>query len=117
MKLGEPMSDDEMTKVLQQQGAMQDRIDAIDAWNLDQRVEMAMDALRLPPSEAEIATLSGGERRRVALARILLSRPDMLLLGRAHESSRRGVGRVARAFLEGLRGHRRGHHPRPLFLG
>jgi ATP-binding cassette ChvD family protein len=80
MKLGEPMSDDEMTKVLEQQAALQDRIDAIDAWNLDQRVEMAMDALRLPPWEAEIAKLSGGERRRVALARILLSRPDMLLL-------------------------------------
>jgi energy-dependent translational throttle protein EttA len=80
MKLGEPMSDDEMTKVLEQQGALQDKIDAIDAWNLDSRVEMAMDALRLPPSEAEIAKLSGGERRRVALARILLSRPDMLLL-------------------------------------
>jgi sulfate-transporting ATPase len=80
MKLGEPMSDDEMAKVLEQQGALQDRIDAIDAWNLDQRVEMAMDALRLPAYEAEIAKLSGGERRRVALARILLSRPDMLLL-------------------------------------
>jgi sulfate-transporting ATPase len=80
MKLGEPMSDDEMTKVLEQQAALQDRIDVIDAWNLDSRVEMAMDALRLPPSEAEIAKLSGGERRRVALARILLSRPDMLLL-------------------------------------
>src|SRR3954470_452544 len=80
MKLGEPMSDDEMTKVLEKQAALQDRIDAIDAWNLDSRVEMAMDALRLPPPEAEIAKLSGGERRRVALARILLSRPDMLLL-------------------------------------
>ena len=80
MKLGEPMSDDEMTKTLEKQAALQDKIDAIDAWNLDQRVEMAMDALRLPPPEAEIANLSGGERRRVALARILLSRPDMLLL-------------------------------------
>src|SRR6186713_1093027 len=80
MKLGEPMSDDEMTKTLEQQAALQDRIDAIDAWNLDSRVEMAMDALRLPPPEAEINKLSGGERRRVALARILLSRPDMLLL-------------------------------------
>ncbi len=69
-----------MTKVLEKQAALQDRIDAIDAWNLDSRVEMAMDALRLPPPEAEIAKLSGGERRRVALARILLSRPDMLLL-------------------------------------
>jgi ATP-binding cassette ChvD family protein len=80
MSLGEPMSDDEMTKALEKQAALQDRIDAIDAWNLDSRVEMAMDALRLPPPEAEIAKLSGGERRRVALARILLSRPDMLLL-------------------------------------
>ncbi|HKY35954.1 MAG TPA: energy-dependent translational throttle protein EttA [Polyangiaceae bacterium] len=80
MKLAEPMSDDEMTKLLEKQAALQDRIDAIDAWNLDQRVEMAMDALRLPAWEAEIAKLSGGERRRVALARILLSRPDMLLL-------------------------------------
>ena len=80
MKLGEPMSDEAMTKALEQQAALQDRIDAIDAWNLDSRVEMAMDALRLPPAEAEIAKLSGGERRRVALARILLSRPDMLLL-------------------------------------
>jgi len=80
MKLGEPLSDDEMTKVLDQQAALQDRIDAADAWSLDQRVEVAMDALRLPPADAVIATLSGGERRRVALCRILLSRPDMLLL-------------------------------------
>src|SRR4051812_4111580 len=80
MKLGEPLSDDEMTRVLEKQAALQDKIDAIDAWNLDQRLEMAMDALRLPPPDAEIAKLSGGERRRVALCRILLSRPDMLLL-------------------------------------
>jgi sulfate-transporting ATPase len=80
MKLGEPLSDDEMTRVLEKQAALQDKIDAIDAWNLDQRLEMAMDALRLPPADAEIAKLSGGERRRVALCRILLSRPDMLLL-------------------------------------
>ena len=80
MKLGEPMSDDEMTKVLDKQAALQDKIDALDAWNLDQRLQLAMDALRLPPPEAEIAKLSGGEKRRVALCRILLSRPDMLLL-------------------------------------
>jgi len=80
MKLGEPLSDDEMTKVLDKQAALQDKIDAADAWNLDQRLQLAMDALRLPPPDAEIAKLSGGERRRVALCRILLSRPDMLLL-------------------------------------
>ncbi len=80
MQLGEPMSDDEMTRVLEQQGSLQDRIDALDAWNLDQTLEIACDALRLPPLDAELAQLSGGERRRVALAKILLSRPDMLLL-------------------------------------
>ncbi len=80
MRLGEPMSDDEMEKLLAQQGALQDKIDALDAWNLDNRVEIAMEALRCPAGDAEIERLSGGERRRVALCQILLSRPDMLLL-------------------------------------
>jgi energy-dependent translational throttle protein EttA len=80
MKLGEPMSDEAMTKLLEKQSALQDKIDAIDAWNLDSRVDIAMEALRVPPGEAKIADLSGGERRRVALCRILLSRPDMLIL-------------------------------------
>ncbi len=80
MKLGEPMSDDEMTALLDKQGKLQDEIDAVDAWNLDSTVEIAMGALRLPPEDAELSTLSGGERRRVALCRILLGRPDMLLL-------------------------------------
>ncbi|HWA73352.1 MAG TPA: energy-dependent translational throttle protein EttA [Polyangiaceae bacterium] len=80
MKLGEPMSDDEMSKVLERQSALQDRIEAMDAWSLDQRLDIAMEALRLPAPEAEIAHLSGGEKRRVALCRVLLSRPDMLLL-------------------------------------
>ncbi len=80
MKLGEPMDDEEMNKLLEKQGALQDRIDAADAWNLDNRVEVAMEALRLPPADAELSHLSGGERRRVALCRILLDRPDMLLL-------------------------------------
>ena len=79
-KLGEELTDDEMNKVLDQQGKLQDQIDAVDAWNLDRAVDLAMDALRLPPNDAEIAKLSGGEKRRVALCRILLSRPDMLLL-------------------------------------
>jgi sulfate-transporting ATPase len=79
-KLGEPMDGDEMQKLLDEQASLQDKIDAADAWNLDRHVELAMDALRVPPSEAEIKTLSGGEKRRVALCRLLLSRPDMLLL-------------------------------------
>lgn len=80
MKLGEPMSDDAMSALLVQQGLLQDRIDAADAWNLDMVVETAMDALRLPDPDSEIETLSGGEKRRVALARVLLQKPDMLLL-------------------------------------
>jgi sulfate-transporting ATPase len=80
MKLGEPLSDDEMNKVLEEQGKLQDQIDAVDAWNLDTQLEIAMDALRLPPPDAKIAVLSGGEKRRVALCQILLQKPDLLLL-------------------------------------
>src|SRR5690606_35849337 len=80
MKLGEPLSDDEMQRVLDEQAALQDKIDAADAWELDRHVELAMHALRLPPGDAEIAKLSGGEKRRVALCRTLLSQPDLLLL-------------------------------------
>ncbi|GAC1366453.1 MAG: energy-dependent translational throttle protein EttA [Polyangiales bacterium] len=79
-KLGEELSDDEMDKVLAEQGKLQDKIDAANLWELDRTVDIAMDALRLPPPDAEIEHLSGGERRRVALCRILLERPDMLLL-------------------------------------
>jgi ATPase subunit of ABC transporter with duplicated ATPase domains len=80
MKLGEEMSDEAMTKLLEKQGLLQDKIEAADAWNLDARVNIAMEALRLPPADASLEKLSGGERRRVALCRIILSRPDMLLL-------------------------------------
>jgi ATP-binding cassette ChvD family protein len=80
MKLGEPLSDDEMNKVLDEQAKLQDQIDAVDAWNLDHQLEIAMDALRLPPADARIEHLSGGERRRVALCQILLKKPDLLLL-------------------------------------
>jgi energy-dependent translational throttle protein EttA len=80
MALGEEMSDDAMTRLLEKQSALQDKIEALDAWNLDQRVNVAMEALRLPPADAALDNLSGGERRRVALCRIILSRPDMLLL-------------------------------------
>ncbi len=80
MKLGEPMSDDEMTKLLDRQGALQDRIDAVDGWNLESTLEIAMDALRLPPADAGPESLSGGEKRRVALCKLLLEKPELLLL-------------------------------------
>ena len=79
-RFGEELSPDEMEKVLEGQGRVQDRIDATGAWELDSKIEMAMDALRCPPADADVATLSGGERRRVALCRLLLSAPDLLLL-------------------------------------
>jgi sulfate-transporting ATPase len=79
-RFGEDLSPDEMEKVLEQQGRIQDRIEAASGWDLDSRVELAMDALRLPPPDADPKTLSGGERRRVALCRLLLRSPDLLLL-------------------------------------
>src|SRR5207249_3343484 len=79
-RLGEPLADDEMEKLLEEQGRLQDQIDAVNAWDLDRTVELAMDALRVPPGDMDVAKISGGERRRVALCRLLLARPDMLLL-------------------------------------
>jgi energy-dependent translational throttle protein EttA len=79
-RFAEPMSDDEMTELLAEQAELQDKIDAIDGWDLDRTLEVAAEALRLPPWDSEIKVLSGGERRRVALCRLLLSKPDMLLL-------------------------------------
>ena len=80
MKLGEDLSPEEMEKVLEEQGKAQDRIDAVNAWDIDSQLELAMDALRCPPPDADVSTLSGGERRRVALCRLLLKSPDLLLL-------------------------------------
>lgn len=76
----EPMSDEEMNQLIEQQGSIQEKIDALDAWDLDSRLEMAMNALRCPPGDTPISLLSGGERRRVALTRLLLQKPDILLL-------------------------------------
>jgi ATP-binding cassette ChvD family protein len=79
-RLGEDLSPDEMEKALETQGRIQDQIEAAGAWDLDSRLELAMEALRLPPADADVTTLSGGERRRVALCRLLLRQPDLLLL-------------------------------------
>jgi sulfate-transporting ATPase len=80
MKLGEDMSPEAMDKLLEEQGRLQDRIDAVNAWDIDSKLELAMDALRCPPPDADVTKLSGGERRRVALCRLLLKSPDLLLL-------------------------------------
>jgi sulfate-transporting ATPase len=79
-RFGEDLSPEEMEKVLEEQGKVQDRIDATNAWDLDSRIELAMEALRCPPGDADVSKLSGGERRRVALCRLLLRSPDLLLL-------------------------------------
>ncbi|MDY6848108.1 MAG: energy-dependent translational throttle protein EttA [Thermodesulfobacteriota bacterium] len=80
LKFAEPMSDDEMNKLIERQGKVQEQLDAHDAWDLDSRLEMAMDALRCPPGDSPVKVLSGGEKRRVALCRLLLQKPDILLL-------------------------------------
>ena len=79
-RFAEPMDDDEMTTLLAEQAELQEKIDAEDGWDLDRRIDIALDALRCPPAEANVARLSGGERRRVALCRLLLEKPDLLLL-------------------------------------
>ena len=80
MKFAEPMSDDEMAQLIDEQARVQDAIDASNAWDLDRNIDIAMEALRLPPPEADVSSLSGGERRRVALCKVLLEEPDLLLL-------------------------------------
>jgi ATP-binding cassette ChvD family protein len=79
-RFSEPMSDEEMNKLIERQGEVQEKLDALDAWDLDARLEMAMDALRCPPGDTPVKVLSGGERRRAALCRLLLQKPDILLL-------------------------------------
>src|SRR6186713_3055740 len=79
-KFAEPMDDDEMSKLIERQGEVQEKLDHADAWDLDSRLDMAMDALRCPPADTPVKNLSGGEKRRVALCRLLLQKPDILLL-------------------------------------
>jgi ATPase subunit of ABC transporter with duplicated ATPase domains len=80
MKFAEPMSDSEMNQLIERQGEVQEKLDALNAWDLDSRLEMAMDALRCPAEDTPVRVLSGGEKRRVALCRLLLKKPDILLL-------------------------------------
>ena len=80
MKFAEPMGDNEMNQLIERQGQVQEKLDALNAWDLDSRLEMAMDALRCPPENTPVSVLSGGEKRRVALCRLLLKKPDILLL-------------------------------------
>ena len=97
-----------------EQATLEDRINAADAWNLERNVDIAMDALRCPPDDADVTTLSGGEKRRVALCRLLLQPPGPAAARRADQPPRRRVGRLARALPPGVLGHRRRDHPRPL---
>ena len=114
-RFAEELSDEEMNALIAEQGELQERIDHADAWELDRTIEIAMDALRCPPGDTPVANLSGGERRRVALCRLLLQRPDLLLLDEPTNHLDAEIGGLAAAVLEGLSGHRRHRHPRPLF--
>ena len=106
--------DADMDKLIAEQAELQEKIDAGNGWDLDRQVEIAMDALRCPPADADVEKLSGGERRRVALCRLLLSKPDMLLLDEPTNHLDAEIGRLAGAPSRRVPRHRRGGHPRPL---
>ena len=112
-RFSDPLDADEMDKLLTRQGDVQERLDALDAWDLDSRLELAMDALRCPPGDTSISVLSGGELRRVALCRLLLKKPDILLLDEPTNHLDAETVAWLEQHLE-VRGHRHRRHPRPL---
>jgi energy-dependent translational throttle protein EttA len=113
--LGEVTDDDEMNALLAEQAELQEKIDAVNAWELERTVDIAMDALRCPPGDADVTKLSGGERRRVALVPPAAAESRPAAARRADQPSRRRVRRLARALPARIHRHRRGRHPRPLF--
>mgnify|MGYP001357736569 CR=1 FL=1 len=104
-KFAEPMDDDEMNSLLERQGDLQEKIDAVNGWEIERTVEIAMDALRCPPGDADVTKLSGGEKRRVALCRLLLQKPDLLLLDEPTASlDAKSEELVQKAFTEAITG-------------
>ncbi len=116
-KFAEPMSDEEMDQLIERQGQVQEKLDALDAWDLDSRLDMAMEALRCPPGDTPVKILSGGERRRVALCRLLLQKPDILLLDEPTNHLDAESVAWLEHHLQRYRRHGHRRHPRPLFPG
>ena len=111
MKFAEPMSDDEMNALIEKQGKLQDKLDHMDAWNLDSRLDLAMDALRCPPGDTAVSILSGGERRRVALVRLLLQAARHPAARRTHQPPRCRIGRLAGTPSARISRHGHRRHP------
>ncbi len=116
-KIAEQMATDYSDELMEEMGKLQEELDHADAWDIDSKLELAMDALRCPPPDADVTQLSGGERRRVALCKLLLEAPDLLLLDEPTNHLDAESVSVAGAAPGQVRGHRHRHHPRPVLPG